>query len=446
MACFQVLAFVFFDDLAPMTSSRNPFDVLQTAIAHHQAGRAQLVVACCAQVLAVLPEQPNALYLLAVVHAQAREFGAANEYFQRSIAADPSRAEFFGNYANALWEQGRIDESVAQCRHSLALNPSRAEVHNTLGNALLAQEEFAAAAESFRRALQINPAYSFAHNNLGNALQGQGKHEEAVSHYRHAIELQVEYREAFNNLGVALKDGGKIAEAEQAFRQALALKPDYANAARNLAQVDSAWLAPLSGKHIQLRRMVEADADFLLHCYRDADFMDRYHHFISRQQSRERLAEKLRQDGKRHPCQSATLDWLILKVENGVDAAPVLRPIGMANLVEIQFAHRRAEFLIGIPDHADRVGSAGLEASLLVMDFAFNRVGLNKLTTFVYGDNRASQENTLALGFTQESHLREHMALPDSDRLLDLYGNGMTIGDFRGNARLARLSRRLLGR
>lgn len=403
-------------------------------------------MAGCKQVLVALPEQPDALYLLAVVHAQAKNFAVANGYFEQAIASDASRAEFFGNFANVLWEQGRIEDAIAQCALSLALDPSRAEVHNTLGNALLAQERFAAAADSFRRAVQCNPGYSSAHNNLGNALQRQGQHEEAVAHYQRAIACKAEYPEAFNNLGQALKDSGRIAEAEQAFRRALALKPDYANATRNLAQVDPAWLAQLAGRRIELRRTAASDVDFLLHCYRDVAFMDRYHHFISRQQSREQLAEKLRREEKRHPCQSMTLDWLLLKAETGSNGTTASRPIGIANLVDIQFAHRRAEFLIGIPDPGDRAASAGLEATLLVMDFAFNRVGLNKLTTFVYGDNQASQNNTLALGFTQESHLREHLALPDSGRLIDLYGNGMTVSDFRSNTRLARSSRRLLGR
>jgi diamine N-acetyltransferase len=80
------------------------------------------------------------------------------------------------------------------------------------------------------------------------------------------------------------------------------------------------------------------------------------------------------------------------------------------------------------------------------MDFVFNRVGFNKLTTYVYGDNHAAQRNALALGFTQESYLREQVLLPETGRFVGIYGNGMTLKDFRANARLARLSRRLLGR
>ena len=122
------------------------------------------------------------------------------------------------------------------------------------------------------------------------------------------------------------------------------------------------------------------------------------------------------------------------------------QPIGIANLVEIQFVHRRAEFLIGLPNPEDHASGIGLEATLLVLDYAFNRVGLNKLTTFVYGDNIRSQQNTRALGFVQESCLREQIWEQTSGKFLDLYGNGMTLSDFRANKHLSKLSQRLLGR
>ncbi|WP_292924187.1 hypothetical protein [Nitrosomonas sp.] len=35
---------------------------------------------------------------------------------------------------------------------------------------------------------------------------------------------------------------------------------------------------------------------------------------------------------------------------------------------------------------------------------------------------------------------------PIDGKFLDVYGNGMTLNDFRSNTRIAKLSRRLLGR
>ncbi len=78
------------------------------------------------------------------------------------------------------------------------------------------------------------------------------------------------------------------------------------------------------------------------------------------------------------------------------------------------------------------------------MDFAFNRVALNKLTSVVYGSNRLAQKNTIALGFTQESYMRQHIAVVDGQGFIDVYGNGLTKSDFRANKRLAKLSKRLL--
>jgi diamine N-acetyltransferase len=328
---------------------------------------------------------------------------------------------------------------LEQCRISLAHDTRRAEVHNTLGNVLLAQGEPEAASISFRKAVTLQPSYHLAHNNLGLALQLMGQHLEAAASYRTALEIYPDYPEGWHNRGLVLKELGHIEEATQCFRYALKLRPGYANAQASLAEMDPVWVSPLNGSTLGLRRWRAEDAGYLHACYRDAGFMNQYNHFIPREQSRNALEKKLRTVQDAHPCQTRSVDWLIFRQHRN-------QPIGIAGLVEIQFAHRRAEFMIGLPNPQDRAAGTGLEATLLVMDYAFNAVGLNKLTTFVYGDNSASKKSTLALGFVQESILREHISIGADGGHLDLFGFGMTCRDFRDNARLARLSARLLGR
>lgn len=92
-----------------------------------------------------------------------------------------------------------------------------------------------------------------------------------------------------------------------------------------------------------------------------------------------------------------------------------------------------------------RVG-IGVEASLLVFDFAFNQQRLNKLLTYVYGSNLQAQASTLALGFRQEGHLKNHFYLGEKAGFCDVFQNGMLQNEFRENARLKRLSLKLLGR
>lgn len=413
--------------------------MLQMALRYHQAEQFKEAEKYCLDICTVAPKQSDALHLLAVIHAQTGRYQSANDYFVKAIASDPRRADFYSNYGNALWEQGYINEAIMYCQRSLALDANRAGTHNILGNVFLSQNRLEAAVASFRKALELHPSYLHALNNLGNALQKMNKAEDAVSYYRQAIDLQENYPEAHNNLGLALKSLDRVDEARNHFLRAIELRPNFHKAVRNFAEVDPIWLEPLDGEKLCLRRYQEEDAIYLHQCYQNSTFMTRYNHYIPHHQHLHDLATKLSHAHDMHPCQLKTVDWVILKRKTG-------QHVGIANLVEIQFVHRRAEFLIGLPNPTDHASGIGLEATLLVLDFAFNQVGLNKLTTFVYGDNIPSQKNTLGLGFVQESYLHEHLVDSISERFIDLFGNGMTLSNFRANARLSRLSRRLLGR
>ncbi|NOT86269.1 MAG: GNAT family N-acetyltransferase [Methylococcaceae bacterium] len=417
-------------------------NLLKAAVALHQSDDLQAATECCLQVLTVAPEYPDALYFLGVLSAQKKAYEVAEDYFIRAIKVAPKRAEFYGNYANALLEQGKFSEAVEQGKHSIALNPNHHQSHNILGNAYLLQGDFALATEYFRRTLQLNPQYALAHNNLGIALQKQQQYPEAISCFQKALEIQANYPEALYNLGQALQENGQITAAQHCYQQILSLNPEDSNAQRSLREVDSAWLQPLYGNTLLLRRFQASDSEYLSRCYAAQDFMRFYHHFLPCNQPVKLLEKKLHQNAQLHPCQSKAIDWIICRT----DATHISRPIGIANLVDIQFAHRRAELLIGIPEPVDRLGHTGLETSLLIMDFAFNRVNLNKLTSYVYGINPIAQKNTLALGFKQEGYLNAHLIQPENGKALDLYTNGLTMTDFRHNTHLAKLSRRVLGR
>jgi tetratricopeptide (TPR) repeat protein len=362
----------------------------------------------CQQVCASYPNHADALHLLAIVYARTRRYEIANEYFMKAINSAPKRGDFYGNYGNALLEQGRINDAVKYCEYALSLDAICFEVYNT----------------------------------LGNAMYRMGKIDEAILCYRKVIDLQPSSPEAYNNLGQALKRQHDTVEAQKCFRKALTLQPDFDKAASNLAEVDSIWLEPLHGKRVLLRRCREDDAAYLLRCSQNPEFMDLYNCFIPRNMSVESLVIKLREEALVHPSQKKSISWIIFKISE----QNTMRPIGMANLVDIQLDHRKAEFLIGIPDPTDRNGSVGAEATFLVMDFAFNKIRLNKLVTFVYSYNLASQKNTLKLGFTQESFLRQHLWRSETKEFIDVYSNGITLNDFRVNKRAAKLSRRLLGR
>ena len=198
---------------------------------------------------------------------------------------------------------------------------------------------------------------------------------------------------------------------------------------------------PLSGKRLRLERLGPEHVDLLLDAYQNTGFWDVYRRHESRDIQRDELAQKLAFEFGQPPARVGRIEWVIVKNRSGRGV-----PIGFAGLTAWEASQHRAEFLIGILDPAEVRAGIGVEASLLVFDFAFNAQRLNKLVSYVYGNNQHAQASTLALGFRQEGHLKQHFYLGPQAGYCDVFQNGMLVSEFRHNSRLARLSQRLLGK
>jgi len=198
--------------------------------------------------------------------------------------------------------------------------------------------------------------------------------------------------------------------------------------------------APVRGKRVSLARCAPQHAEFLQQCYTNEAFMDVYRLAQNRAQTVEQIRARLTDEQQYPPHELKRLEWVIIAhLETGE------LPIGMASLANFIPHHRRAELLFGIIEQSDQKGRQGMEAMLLILEYAFNVLQLNKLTSLVYGHNRYAQDSTLALGFTQEGFLRQHIYHKPYG-FIDLYQNGLLVADFRANQRLRKLGVRMLGR
>lgn len=199
-------------------------------------------------------------------------------------------------------------------------------------------------------------------------------------------------------------------------------------------------LQSLQGRRVSLERSAPEHAPFLRQCYQNDEFMDLYRLAQDRRQTEEQIRERLAKEQQFLPQQLKRIEWIIhLKNDNGDN-----QPVGLISLADYRRAHHRAEFLIGVLPAEQRGTGTALEASLLVLDFAFNQIQLHKVIAYIYGYNHYAQQSVIGLGFTQEGLLREHIYFPKQG-FLDIYLNGITASDFRANRRLSRLSQRLVG-
>ena len=89
------------------------------------------------------------------------------------------------------------------------------------------------------------------------------------------------------------------------------------------------------------------------------------------------------------------------------------RPIGMLSLVSIDLANRRAEsarFLIGDEDAARGVPAA-VEAMSLLYEFAYDRLGLERIHGVVEAGNQLMVKWQKYLGMREEGRFRRHFLM-----------------------------------
>ena len=190
-----------------------PADVTHTlrdAIAEFRAGRRAEAAAMFRKVLALDPENPDALHFLGAIAHQGGNHHEAIECIRRAI------------------------DACAQPSRRIAPNPI---AYNNLGEAYRALARTEEAARCYESALAIRPDYAEAHYHLGLTLEDRGRNEDAIVHYRRAVALKPELAFAHFNLGSALKGSGRLDEAASCFREALRLDPGNEKARYLLAAV-----------------------------------------------------------------------------------------------------------------------------------------------------------------------------------------------------------------
>ena len=83
--------------------------------------------------------------------------------------------------------------------------------------------------------------------------------------------------------------------------------------------------------------------------------------------------------------------------------------IGTVGLSHIDTTHRRAEFGILIGQAEARRKGRAFEAGRLLLDYAFNKLGLHRVFLHVFADNEPAIRLYRKLGFVEEGLLRQHV-------------------------------------
>lgn len=191
------------------------------------------------------------------------------------------------------------------------------------------------------------------------------------------------------------------------------------------------WTRTIVGKRVQLVRPQAHHFPALVGWFSDKDFVAHYNAFMG---DPVQAAQAYIQRSTQAPQQLSQLDWVVEDLTGN--------PIGIASLADLQHFHRRAELLVGFPNKTnDRMV---LETTLLVLHTAFIALGLEKVTSLVYGSNLHAQQATMNLGFRLEGRLASHLVSPNTQQREDLFFNAMLKDEYLNHPTIRKLNKRLL--
>lgn len=102
--------------------------------------------------------------------------------------------------------------------------------------------------------------------------------------------------------------------------------------------------------------------------------------------------------------------------------------LGWVMLDDVLFKNRRASLGIALPVASDRGQGYGTDTLNTILSFAFNELGLHKITLDVNANNLAAIHAYEAVGFVREGINRE--AVYQDGRWLDLYAYGILANEW----------------
>lgn len=233
---------------------------LRTASEQHRAGQLDIAETLYRRVLALVPEEPNALHLLGVIAYQQGDARQAVALIGRALRLVPENADAWANLGNAQQALGEAAAAMESCRRAIALRPELALAHAGLARALNDLGAPEAALDAARRAAELDPTLPDAPVQMAVALSALERPEEAGTAYQQALRLNPDQPAVLARFGQVLSILGHNEAALTFHRRALDLRPDDAEQHLALARSLMHQLAT-SAAIPSLRRATELAPD-----------------------------------------------------------------------------------------------------------------------------------------------------------------------------------------
>lgn len=140
----------------------------------------------------------------------------------QAAAADKSMDELRGGFekANALMNEGKLDEAEAEYRALIAKNPTVPQLHYNLAIVFTKKKDVAGAEAAYLKALEVSPAYTEGYQGLSNLYLTNNQADKAVELLTKAAAARPDDAKLQFQLGYAQFNSGQYEPAAASFAKA----------------------------------------------------------------------------------------------------------------------------------------------------------------------------------------------------------------------------------
>lgn len=160
---------------------------------------------------------------------QAGELVKAVPYLEALIAVEPNNVDALYNLGMAFSDLGRLDDAERHLLKTIHLDPEHANALTALGVAYQRSGDSEAAVRPLEQAVTIEPANGYAQRNLGAVLGTLGRWDAAQYCLREAHRLMPEDQPSAFGLAEALAKSEKadlLSEADEIYTRTIHIDPD----------------------------------------------------------------------------------------------------------------------------------------------------------------------------------------------------------------------------
>jgi tetratricopeptide (TPR) repeat protein len=155
----------------------------------------------------------------AISAARARDFGEAIRLYTSALATQNlkpfNQSVAYDGRGSAYYQEGRLDQAIADYSAALQLQPDCSRCHNDRGVAYDRKWQFDNAIVDFSDAIRLDPGEFDGYFNRGNAYYSKNDYDHAVADYTAAIAIKADCGECYRNRGVAYQKLGQLDNANE---------------------------------------------------------------------------------------------------------------------------------------------------------------------------------------------------------------------------------------